>query len=373
MPPFRAMAMARMAADLESSGRRVLHLEVGQPATGAPLAARQAVGRLLDAGAPLGYTNAPGLPALRRGIVAHYAEWYGVDVDPADVLVVVRRLGRLRARLPRRVRRRRPRRRARARLPVLPQRPARARRRARAHPRRAGHPLGADGGAARCRGPAARPRRRLPVEPDGHGAVARPAGRDRRVVRRPRRAADRRRDLPRHHLRRAGGDDARRHPRRSGRQQLQQVLLDDRLAARLDGRARTTSATPSSGCSRTCTSARRTCPRSPASPRWAPAPSSTPTSPATRRTAASWSTGSPRPASTASPRPTGRSTCTPTSDHLTDSATALCARWLDELGLATTPGLDFDLARGEHFVRFSYAGPTDDVAAACDALAGWAP
>ena len=35
--------------------------------------------------------------------------------------------------------------------------------------------------------------------------------------------------------------------------------------------------------------------------------------------------------------------------------------------MATTPGLDFDLARGEQFVRFSYAGPTDDIAAACDA------
>ena len=31
----------------------------------------------------------------------------------------------------------------------------------------------------------------------------------------------------------------------------------------------------------------------------------------------------------------------------------LCYRWLDELGVASTPGLDFDLGRGERFVRFS--------------------
>ena len=38
--------------------------------------------------------------------------------------------------------------------------------------------------------------------------------------------------------------------------------------------------------------------------------------------------------------------------------------------MATTPGLDFDLARGERFVRFSYAGPTSDVDEAC-ALLGY--
>ena len=37
------------------------------------------------------------------------------------------------------------------------------------------------------------------------------------------------------------------------------------------------------------------------------------------------------------------------------------------------PGLDFDLARGERFVRFSYAGPTSDVDEACALLATWAP
>jgi len=88
VPPFHAMAMARLASELESDGRRIRHLEVGQPATGAPLAARQAVHALLDAGAPMGYTNAPGLLSLRRSIAEHYAAWHGEAVDPASILAV---------------------------------------------------------------------------------------------------------------------------------------------------------------------------------------------------------------------------------------------------------------------------------------------
>ena len=51
----------------------------------------------------------------------------------------------------------------------------------------------------------------------------------------------------------------------------------------------------------------------------------------------------------------------------------LCRRWLDELGLCATPGIDFDLARGHEYVRFSYAGPTDVVGEAVDLLANWRP
>jgi len=51
----------------------------------------------------------------------------------------------------------------------------------------------------------------------------------------------------------------------------------------------------------------------------------------------------------------------------------LCERWLDEIGVATTPGVDFDLARGHEYVRFSYAGDGDDIGAACERLAGWTP
>ncbi len=53
-----------------------------------------------------------------------------------------------------------------------------------------------------------------------------------------------------------------------------------------------------------------------------------------------------------------------------DSA-RFCARMLAEIGIATTPGLDFDAARGGRFVRFSYCGPEADIAEAAARLAGW--
>ena len=50
----------------------------------------------------------------------------------------------------------------------------------------------------------------------------------------------------------------------------------------------------------------------------------------------------------------------------------LTHRWLDELGVATTSGVDFDLARGHEYVLFSYAGDANDLAEACTLLTDWA-
>jgi aspartate/methionine/tyrosine aminotransferase len=81
VPPFHAMAMSRAASRREAEGHEVLHLEVGQPSTGLPRLAREAVEAALDQ--PLGYTNAPGLQPLRRRIAARYR-----DVSTDRVLVV---------------------------------------------------------------------------------------------------------------------------------------------------------------------------------------------------------------------------------------------------------------------------------------------
>ena len=80
------MAMAGLAAEREATGAPVIHLEVGQPSSPAPAAVREAARRALDHD-QIGYTNAPGLLSLRRAIAGHYASWYGVDVDPAQVVV----------------------------------------------------------------------------------------------------------------------------------------------------------------------------------------------------------------------------------------------------------------------------------------------
>ena len=57
--------------------------------------------------------------------------------------------------------------------------------------------------------------------------------------------------------------------------------------------------------------------------------------------------------------------------HLTDDSQAFCRRMLAETGVAATPGVDFDPARGHATIRFSFSGATEDMAAAADRLHGW--
>ncbi len=57
--------------------------------------------------------------------------------------------------------------------------------------------------------------------------------------------------------------------------------------------------------------------------------------------------------------------------HLTDDSQALCSTWLDELGVACTPGIDFDPLQGHRYVRLSYSESTQDIKAATERIAGW--
>ncbi|MCV2864226.1 pyridoxal phosphate-dependent aminotransferase [Albidovulum sediminicola] len=84
--PFIVMDVLEAARAAEAAGRRIVHMEIGQPSTPAPAAARAALARAMEEGA-LGYTVSLGLPALRARIARLYGEWYGVDLDPARVVV----------------------------------------------------------------------------------------------------------------------------------------------------------------------------------------------------------------------------------------------------------------------------------------------
>ena len=84
--PFIVMDVMRAANERQAAGADVLHLEIGQPGTPAPTAVREAAKRAIDEQA-LGYTDALGLPALRRRIAEHYAEIYGVAVEPERIAV----------------------------------------------------------------------------------------------------------------------------------------------------------------------------------------------------------------------------------------------------------------------------------------------
>jgi aspartate/methionine/tyrosine aminotransferase len=83
-----AAANARAAA-LPAGAPHVIRMEVGQPGTGAPAGAVDAAMAALRAGAPLGYTEAFGLRSLRARIARHYAAWYGLDLPAARVAVTV--------------------------------------------------------------------------------------------------------------------------------------------------------------------------------------------------------------------------------------------------------------------------------------------
>jgi aspartate/methionine/tyrosine aminotransferase len=86
VPSFIVMDVMQAAAEREALGRKVIHMEVGQPGTPAPHAALERVRQALG-NDTLGYTLARGMPALRERIARHYRERYGVSVDPERVVV----------------------------------------------------------------------------------------------------------------------------------------------------------------------------------------------------------------------------------------------------------------------------------------------
>ena len=86
VPPFMVMDVMAAAARLEAQGRRIIHMEVGQPAAAAPATAIAAARAALSSG-PLGYTETLGVTSLRRRIARSYAQSRGLDVDAARIVV----------------------------------------------------------------------------------------------------------------------------------------------------------------------------------------------------------------------------------------------------------------------------------------------
>jgi aspartate/methionine/tyrosine aminotransferase len=84
--PFIVMDVMAAAAEKEAAGDTVIHLEVGQPSTPAPKGALAAAHTALDSDR-IGYVAALGIPALRERIARHYREAYGTMVSPERVIV----------------------------------------------------------------------------------------------------------------------------------------------------------------------------------------------------------------------------------------------------------------------------------------------
>jgi aspartate/methionine/tyrosine aminotransferase len=92
-PPFLVMdvisAANARAASLPPGAPGIIRMEVGQPSTGAPRGAAEAAIRALNAGAPLGYTEAFGLVSLRERIARHYLDHYGLMVPARRIAVTM--------------------------------------------------------------------------------------------------------------------------------------------------------------------------------------------------------------------------------------------------------------------------------------------
>jgi aspartate/methionine/tyrosine aminotransferase len=98
-PPFLVMdvisaATAREAA-LRPGEAGVIHMEVGQPGTGAPKGAVAAAVAALQSGATLGYTEAFGRRSLRERLARHYRQWYGLELSAERIAVTTGASGAL--------------------------------------------------------------------------------------------------------------------------------------------------------------------------------------------------------------------------------------------------------------------------------------
>lgn len=81
--PFHAITLSRLAQDLKAQGRDIIHMEFGQPSTGAPRAAIEAAHHILDHD-PMGYWEST---PLKQRIAQHYRDRYGVTIDADQIIL----------------------------------------------------------------------------------------------------------------------------------------------------------------------------------------------------------------------------------------------------------------------------------------------
>ncbi len=81
--PFRAIAISARAYALQAEGHSIIHMEFGQPSTGAPPSAIATAHSVLDRD-PMGYWESP---ALRQRLARHYQERYGLEINASRFLL----------------------------------------------------------------------------------------------------------------------------------------------------------------------------------------------------------------------------------------------------------------------------------------------
>jgi len=84
--PFRVMQLLERAKELEAAGRKVIHMEIGEPDFPTPPGVIEAAHRQLDSGDNF-YTPSTGAPQLQQAISTWYQSEYGIDVDARRILI----------------------------------------------------------------------------------------------------------------------------------------------------------------------------------------------------------------------------------------------------------------------------------------------
>ena len=84
--PFIVMDVMEAARKAESSGKNIIHMEVGQPGTAAPKLAKDFISKEISKN-NLGYTVTLGLPSLRDRISKLYGEWYNLDISSDRIVI----------------------------------------------------------------------------------------------------------------------------------------------------------------------------------------------------------------------------------------------------------------------------------------------
>ncbi|MEE9419143.1 MAG: pyridoxal phosphate-dependent aminotransferase [Desulfatiglandaceae bacterium] len=86
IPPFIVMDVLEKAHQLESQGRHIIHLEIGEPDFPTPKCICDAADEAIRRG-ETHYTHSLGIAELREAICEHYNKKYGVKVEPGQVVI----------------------------------------------------------------------------------------------------------------------------------------------------------------------------------------------------------------------------------------------------------------------------------------------
>lgn len=84
--PFRVMQLLERAKELESTGRKIIHMEIGEPDFPTPRSVIEAAKSHLDNGDQF-YTPSTGAPELKQSLSQWYKNEYGVTVDSERILI----------------------------------------------------------------------------------------------------------------------------------------------------------------------------------------------------------------------------------------------------------------------------------------------